>query len=152
MAALPLQIVPFEPDHGREIQLQRAQLGARQQLDGAETLAALEREESFTVIGADGAVLACAGLIDLGGWDGQRKFAWALLAERPGGSVLLAITRAISRHLQACPARRIETSVDCNFAAGIVWAARLGFACEGRMRGYGFDGADHYLFARVRAG
>lgn len=149
MTQLLFSIVRFEARHALAIRLQEAQLRERAHIDEPETLRALEREDSFAFLDAQGAVLACAGLIDLPGWNGQRKFAWALLGERPGPAALLAITRAIRRYLDTCPARRIETSVDCNFPAGVIWASRLGFRCEGRMRGFGFDGADHFLFARA---
>lgn len=150
MSPARIAAIPFARHHGLSIRLQAAQRGSQDQLEDPETLLALEREQSFSFVDERGAVLACAGLIDLAGWGGQRKFAWALLADRPGAASLLRITRAIGGYLDCCPARRIETSVDCGFAAGVIWARRLGFACEGRMRAFGFDGRDHYLFARTR--
>jgi len=45
--------------------------------------------------------------------------------------------------------RRYQCAVRCDFKSGQRWAEALGFTSEGIMRGYGPDGADHFLYARV---
>lgn len=47
------------------------------------------------------------------------------------------------------PIRRLQISVRVDLDNGFKWANKLGFVCEGRMRNYGRDGSDYYLFARV---
>jgi hypothetical protein len=143
-----MKILPFTAAHGRAIHLQHRQRESRTDLDQFETLRALEQEQSFTLMDG-GEIVACAGLIDFPGWNGQRKFAWALIAPNPGCRRMLVLTRAIKQFLEKCSIRRIETTVDCDFAGGVIWAVRLGFHCEGRMRMFGRDRRDHFLFARV---
>lgn len=141
------RLVKFEAWHATALAVQPAQQGDAAAI-APEDLREVESEQSMTAFDEAGP-FACAGLIAVPGWHGQRMLAWALLGRRLGAARLLFITRAILRALEACPARRIEMTVDSGFPAGILWAARLGFTAEGRMRGYGPDGRDHYLFARI---
>ena len=143
-----MRLVPFEAEHLREMVFQPAQ-ALESTFMTADEAAALEGGASWTAI-ADDVVFGIGGLMDVGGWNGQRKIAWCALRPRPGVANLLAITRAAKAVLDACPARRIEASVKVGFANGQTWARRLGFAWEGIMRGYGQDGGDYHLYARVR--
>jgi RimJ/RimL family protein N-acetyltransferase len=45
--------------------------------------------------------------------------------------------------------KRLQTAVRADFGIGIRFAKWLGFANEGLMKSYGFDGADHYRMARI---
>jgi RimJ/RimL family protein N-acetyltransferase len=45
--------------------------------------------------------------------------------------------------------KRLQTAVRADFGIGIRFAKWLGFNNEGLMKSYGFDGADHYRFARI---
>jgi RimJ/RimL family protein N-acetyltransferase len=45
--------------------------------------------------------------------------------------------------------KRLQTAVRSDFGIGIRFAKWLGFTNEGLMKSYGFDGADHYRFARI---
>jgi RimJ/RimL family protein N-acetyltransferase len=45
--------------------------------------------------------------------------------------------------------KRLQTAVRSDFGIGIRFANWLGFANEGLMKNYGFDGSDHYRFARI---
>ena len=45
--------------------------------------------------------------------------------------------------------KRLQTAVRADFGIGIRFAKWLGFTNEGLMKSYGFDGADHYRFARI---
>lgn len=62
----------------------------------------------------------------------------------------LAASRWARHWFAILPFRRIEATVLCDFAPGCRWAEFLGFAREGRMRAFGEDGADFWLYARVR--
>jgi hypothetical protein len=44
---------------------------------------------------------------------------------------------------------RMQMSVRVGYHEGWNWAQALGFKCEGIMKKYGTDGADHWLFARI---
>ncbi len=141
-------LVPFEAEHLRELVFQPAQDIERTFMTPEEA-GALEGGQSWTAIDDD-TVLGVGGLMDLGGWNGQRQIAWCVLRARLGGPALLGITRRTIAILNASPARRIEASVKAGFRNGWKWAERLGFEFEGTMRGYGHDGSDYHLFARVR--
>jgi RimJ/RimL family protein N-acetyltransferase len=45
--------------------------------------------------------------------------------------------------------KRLQTAVRADFGIGIRFAKWLGFNNEGLMKSYGFDGSDHYRFARI---
>jgi RimJ/RimL family protein N-acetyltransferase len=45
--------------------------------------------------------------------------------------------------------KRLQTAVRTDFGIGIRFAKWLGFTNEGLMKSYGFDGSDHYRFARI---
>jgi RimJ/RimL family protein N-acetyltransferase len=45
--------------------------------------------------------------------------------------------------------KRLQTAVRADFGIGIRFAKWLGFANEGLMKSYGFDGSDHYRMARI---
>jgi RimJ/RimL family protein N-acetyltransferase len=45
--------------------------------------------------------------------------------------------------------KRLQTAVRSDFGIGIRFAKWLGFINEGLMKSYGFDGSDHYRFARI---
>jgi RimJ/RimL family protein N-acetyltransferase len=45
--------------------------------------------------------------------------------------------------------KRLQTAVRTDFGIGIRFAKWLGFNNEGLMKSYGFDGSDHYRFARI---
>jgi RimJ/RimL family protein N-acetyltransferase len=45
--------------------------------------------------------------------------------------------------------KRLQTAVRTDFGIGIRFAKWLGFTNEGLMKSYGFDGTDHYRFARI---
>lgn len=143
-----MKFVPFLAGHLQEMVFQPAQ-----ELESTfmtpEEARVLEHGLAWTAVD-DGAVMGIGGLMDVGGWNGQRKIAWCALRPRLGAGNLLAITRAVKIVLDACPARRIEASVKVGFANGQTWARRLGFVWEGVMRGYGQDGGDYHLYARVR--
>jgi len=45
--------------------------------------------------------------------------------------------------------KRVQTAIRSDFGIGIRFAKWLGLTNEGLMRNYGFDGSDHYRFARI---
>lgn len=62
----------------------------------------------------------------------------------------LAAARWARSWFPILPFRRIEATVRYEFVAGRRWAECLGFQREGLMRRFGEDGADYWLYARVR--
>ncbi len=138
-------IVPFEAVHLRALVLQDAQswMGPMLQADYGDHLK--RGGQCFTALDGD-RVLACAGLLRM--WE-NRDQAWALMSA-DCGLHFVGIYRGIRRFLDMQEARRIEATVDSEFAAGHRLMAMLGFKREGRMRAYLPDGRDVDLYARVR--
>ena len=91
-------------------------------------------------------VLMCGGAMPM-----SERYAvlWAVLAE-DAGRHMVRIDRGVRRFLDIGNWRRLEASVEQNFAAGCRWLELLGFTEEGPLAAYGDDGADHWRYARVR--
>lgn len=143
-----LVIVPYKAAHLLMLDEQDAEKLWGGLMKNAEHAALLEVMGPGHTAMRDGKVLACVGLVDH--WPG-RATAWAMMAKHVGADYI-HIHRATLRMIKLMNYRRIETSVACNFVNGIRWAELLGFKRETPepMRGYGPDGSDHYLYARVK--
>lgn len=95
-----------------------------------------------------GAVFGAAGIFPM--WEGVGH-GWAVLAVPTGCRRLIWFTRQVRRYLEACPLRRIQTTVDARFGQGLAWATHLlTFRPEGILRAYDADGNDHLMLARLR--
>lgn len=140
-----IRVEPFRAQHFDNLCLQGAQAYMGDWLT-PENGAALERSQAFSALVGD-TVIGCAGVVPV--WAG-RAVAWSLLAWNVGPH-FVHVHRAVARFLDQCEFRRVEISVDCEFAEGHRWARLLGFEMEAeRMRGYRPDGGDCALYARVR--
>ena len=141
-----MNISPYKAEHLEAMMLQPAQENVRRYFGNPEYGRMLDFPgHSFTAMEGD-KVIAMAGVLPR--WEGRAE-AWALLS----GDLkrhFVRIHRAILRYLETSDIRRIETAVDANFKAGIVWAEMLGFKNEGLMPGYTPEGRDCYRFARVK--
>lgn len=138
-------IVPFKAEHLAKLSLQSAQLSASESLTNPEYAKMLEGTQAWSLIDGD-EVLACAGLMQV--WNG-RSVGWALMS-RNAGRKFMEIHRNVAAAIRMCQDRRVEIAVDSEFPEGKRWAVLLGLTFEGRMRGYGTDGRDHDLYARVK--
>lgn len=76
---------------------------------------------------------------------------WALLS-KASGPHMTELTRKIKSFLDQEPTERIEILVQSDFKLGHKWARLLGFKCETPegMKKHGVNGADEYLYARVK--
>lgn len=141
-----MNIIPYKAEHLEAMMLQPAQENVRRYFGNPEYGRMLDFPgHAFTAMEGD-KVIAMAGVLPR--WEGRAE-AWALLS----GDLkrhFVRIHRAILRYLETSDIRRIETAVDANFKAGIVWAEMLGFKNEGLMPGYTPEGRDCYRFARVK--
>lgn len=92
-------------------------------------------------------VLGCAGIIEQ--WS-NRAIAWAIMTPKIG-SDFIHVHKATLRFLNIIGYRRIEMTVADGFESGRRWAEMLGFKCETPegMKGYGPEGSNHFLYARV---
>ncbi|MBL8675508.1 MAG: hypothetical protein JNL07_11510 [Rhodospirillales bacterium] len=149
-AASRLRIRPFEAGDVERIEPRAA---ARRELlalgdTAARAAMCAEAGPAFTGFCGDRLVF-CAGAIEL--WPGVAE-GWALvspLVERRRVAFHRAILGLLSRHQPAWRCHRLQATVRQGEAAAARWLSRLGFVYEGRMAGYGPDGADHLRFARI---
>jgi hypothetical protein len=92
-----------------------------------------------------GTVIGCAGIIMC---HAQRAIAWALFTDEARRH-FKAVHRAVKQFLAHQPVKRLEAYVDCDFAAGQGWTARLGFVLEkDRLAHFLPDGRDASLWVR----
>jgi hypothetical protein len=138
-------IVPFEAEHLSKIKLQNAQLSVSDMLNNPDYAKMLEGTNAWTLIDGD-EVLCCGGMLKM--WEG-RSVAWALMSANAGRK-FMEIHRNVAAAFRMCPDRRVEIAVDSEFPQGKRWAKMLGLTYEGTMKGYGVDGRDHDLYARVK--
>jgi len=143
-----IQVVPYKAAHFESLTAQEGQAYLRAEFT-MEQAAALEgTANAFTALDESGAVLCSAGVVEY--WP-NRAEAWAFvspLAKKEG----FAVTRAVRRFLHITPIRRVEAAVDINFVEGVRWVNALGFslASPWPMKAYKPDGADCWLYARVK--
>jgi hypothetical protein len=139
-------VVPFEAGHLKQLGIQQSQEVFKSMMLKDEYGISLEKGGPAFSAFVDGEIIAALGVIPQ--WE-NRAMAWGLI----GGNArrhFVPLTKAIMRFLEVTPHRRVETSVDSDFAEGHRWARLLGFENEGRMRAYTPDGRDCNLYARVK--
>lgn len=139
-----MNIIPFRPEHVREIQLQPMQAATISHitLRYLEGLASLGPAASAEV---DGRIIASAGIAQIGFGMGAL---WAFLAA-DSGRQFVKLDRCTRRMLEIPKFRRIEASADASFMPACRWLELLGFTAEGVMRKYGPSGEDCIRYARV---
>jgi RimJ/RimL family protein N-acetyltransferase len=94
----------------------------------------------------EGEIVAIAGIMPQ--WE-NRAIAWAFIS-KSAGKHFSKIHKAVKRFLDQCDCKRIEATVDVDFHEGSRWIEMLGFEYEGLMRAYRPDGADMFLYAKVK--
>lgn len=140
-----MHIVPFSPDHLKQLVLQDAQqFLSRAIVEEDYGEAVKDGGPCFTAFDGD-KVLICGGLMHI--WD-NRSVAWSLIGADTGKH-FIGIYRAIMGFLSVQTIRRIEATVDVGFAQGHRMVGMLGFQREGVMRAYLPDGRDVVQYARV---
>jgi len=94
-------------------------------------------------------IIACAGIKRIWGNVGE---GW-VLATYDIWNHPITIARAIKKNFEDLARdykfERIQTAVRADFGIGIRFAKWMGLSNEGLMKKYGFDGTDHYRFARI---
>jgi len=147
-----IEFIPFKPDHLVGLNLQPVQAYFQTSLLDPEYGKYLSVPGLSWSGEIDGAVVGSAGVIQR--WPGRAKV-WALFGQSIPLKAWVPITRFVEKVLSdahGAGVRRLEAVVDPHHAAGVRWAERLGFICETPwgMDGYGADGKNYLLFARVR--
>lgn len=108
---------------------------------------------AWSAIAPDGRVLCCAGIgtmyHDAAG-EPAHGVAWAMLSTGIGAAHV-AITRYARARISEARHRRIEAIVKADDdGEACRWARMVGLTLGHVLRGYGADGATHFLFERVR--
>lgn len=144
-----IDVVPFQPDHLHRFAIanerERAFIAPIMAEEGYAHALAASPNVAFSAI-VDDQVIGAAGLIQQ--WP-HRYIAWALLSQATGPK-LRAITTAIQRGINLVDYHRIEAHVRADYALSIRWSWKLGFHCESLMKRFLPDGADAFLFVRLR--
>lgn len=145
-----IHTAPLKNEHLNRIQVQEAQPLACVELMKAGYVEQLHRAgPAYAALTDAGDVVMCAGLAFR---HEDRALAWAVVSAHCEPH-MLALTRLVRKVLDGCGARRIETTVACDFKAGHRWAHILGFTCETfRMKAFAPDGSDYSMYVRLRNG
>lgn len=133
----------FHPDHLREIDLQPAQRDTAAAFDDAEYMTALCSGLAGTLRDASGAVVACAGVVEVD--DGS--IGWAFLS-RDAGRHMVAVVR-MARRIMETAAMPILSSAACSFPQGCRMLEILGFERQPEpVEGVSLQAGPHYLYVR----
>ena len=145
-----LHIVPYIANHGKIIlssQMNHALMDKDAEFDG-ETMNLEQPGLAFTCM-INNEPIASAGMKLL--WDGVAE-GWVLATSKVWNHPLViarAIKKNFARLAMEHKIHRVQTAVRAEFGIGIKFAKWLGLENEGLMKRYGFDGSDHYRFARL---
>jgi hypothetical protein len=84
-------------------------------------------------------------------WGGVAE-GWVLATSKVWDHPLViarAIKKNFARLARENKIKRVQTAVRADFKTGLKFAKWLGLENEGLMKHYGFDGSDHYRYARI---
>jgi hypothetical protein len=145
-----LYIVPYTKAHGVHIlsqQMNHQLMDIDASFDG-DAMELQEQGLSFTGLVNDQPIFA-AGMKPI--WKGVAE-GWVLATSEVWKHPLL-VARAIKKDFEKVAKQhnitRVQTAVRANFDMGLKFAKWLGLESEGLMKKYGFDGTDHYRYARI---
>jgi|TARA_R100001198_G_scaffold84943_1_gene59016 hypothetical protein len=145
-----LNIVPYISKHGKIIlasQMNHVLMDKDAQFDGD----AMELEQqglAYTCM-INNKPIASAGMKII--WGGVAE-GWVLATSKVWDHPLIiarAIKKNFARLARENKIKRVQTAVRADFKTGLKFAKWLGLENEGLMKHYGFDGSDHYRYARI---
>ena len=150
-----LIIIPYKQDHGKLIMQSQMKHMLTQKdasfiiSDNNKECMDLEQEHlAFTGLIND-KVIAAAGMKRIWGNVAEGWF----IAKNDVWNYPITIAKAVKQNIDYLATsnniKRLQTAVRSDFGIGIRFAKWLGFTNEGLMKYYGFDGSDHYRFARI---
>ena len=97
----------------------------------------------------NGHLVGCGGIIPL--WDGVAE-CWLVGGWRLGShkiSAVRALTATLAHQVKKQQLRRLQAVVQADWDEAVRFVEFLRFKREGLLRGYGPDGSDHYVYARI---
>jgi len=112
-----------------------------------EMMTAMEKENMFTGVNAEGEVMVCGGVRKL--WEGRGEL-WALF-NYSKRSYCLSMHKHILNIMNEANLKRIEMVVYCENTLGHKLAKVLGFKVETeRLTAYRPDGGDVAMYVRIK--
>jgi hypothetical protein len=84
-------------------------------------------------------------------WNGVAE-GWVLATSKVWNHPIViarAIKKNFARLARENNIKRVQTAVRADFKIGLKFASWLGLQNEGLMKHYGFDGSDHFRYARI---
>jgi hypothetical protein len=145
-----LHIVPYTAEHGRFIlscQMNHTLMDKDARFEG-DAMNLVEDHLSFTGLVGKKPIFA-AGMKMI--W-GQVAEGWVIATQDVWDHPLLvarAIKKDFAKVARKYNIKRVQTAVRADFQIGLKFAKWLGLQEEGLMKKYGFDGSDHYRYARI---
>jgi hypothetical protein len=145
-----LNIVPYISKHGKIIlasQMNHVLMDKDAEFDGD----AMELEQkglAYTCM-INNKPIVSAGMKII--WNGVAE-GWVLATSKVWNHPLIiarAIKKNFARLAKENKIKRVQTAVRADFKTGLKFAKWLGLENEGLMKHYGFDGSDHYRYARI---
>jgi hypothetical protein len=148
-----LYIVPYKKEHGQIIlsyQMNHKILEADRHYINVEGDAKNLEQDHLAFTGmVNGKPIFAAGMKMI--W-GQVAEGWVIASndmwKYPLG-VAKAIKKDFARVAKEHNIKRVQTAIRKDFTQGKRFAEWLGLENEGLMKQYGFDGTDHYRYARI---
>ena len=145
-----LQIVPYISKHGKIIlanQMNHVLMDQDAKFDGD----AMELEQDGLAYSCiiNNEPIASAGMKII--WNGVAE-GWVLATSKVWNHPLViarAIKKNFARLARENNIKRVQTAVRADFKIGLKFASWLGLQNEGLMKHYGFDGSDHFRYARI---
>lgn len=145
-----MKIIDFKPEHFGQFILRGHKATPVEVFPDLKKRAEqLDGTAAYTAI-AGSEIIACAGVVEV--WSGVGE-AWMLVSDLVEKypvffhRTVKDILNAIYKKYQF---QRIQATVRADFEKGHRWIETLGFKCEGLMKRYGIDQADHYRYARIK--
>ena len=145
-----LQIIPYLATHGKIIlasQMNHVLMDQDAQYDG--DAKQLEQNNLAYTCVINDEPIASAGMKII--WNGVAE-GWVLATAKVWNHPIViarAIKKNFARLAKENNINRVQTAVRADFKIGLKFALWLGLEQEGLMKKYGFDGSDHYRYARI---
>lgn len=147
------KIIPFEPEHAYEIvgrNLREHDIEISRYPDWKDHVRGWKENGPAYSLVINGEVIGCAGVVMLGKGRGE---AWTLLSSffyRYKKTAYRAICEGLRKIIEEKELWRVQALVRPDFETGEHFIKHLGFEREGLLRGYGPNGEDLIMFARLR--
>lgn len=143
-----LEIIPFEPEHLELIAAREPDLSVLRSMPDAKKLAAEYAERGPCWTGFwDGQAMAAVGIVIL--WNHVAE-GWALtsdLVRQHPCAFHRAVCHKLRYVMQKYELNRLQLSIQHSNLVSRMWAYRLGFRNEGRMKKFGPEGEDYVRVA-----